>query len=576
MKKLLLILLCLPFIGFGQINCSTRFIKIFNDFTSHYVQQTSDSGYIIAGYVPSITSSASIQAAILKTDKCGDEVWRQTFPSFNNNMANSVQQTIDGGYIACGSSNSNSQYASLYKTDSLGIIQWSQIYVTTQFSDDRAYCVQQVTDGGFIMTGKIRPYFPQISKISLLKTDMTGNLQWSKTYGTSGEGKSVQQTANGGYIIAGMGQSSQGASGSYIINTNNFGDTLWTKVISGNTWAEAHSIQQTNDGGYIFSGTQDGNILIVKLDSLSNIDWSHLFPCGGNNNSYGWHIQQTNDGGYIITGNCGYTLLLRKFDVAGNTIWENYYPDFFWTPNDIAPLGGECVQQTYDGGYIISGGRLLMKVDSLGNNCLSTSSIDTVGCNTYNWSIYSNSNGWWNQNYTTSGMYTHSYNDIWSYYYCLHIDTLVLTINNSTAGTSSVTACDTYSWDGVAYTASGAYTNVYTNAAGCDSTHTLNLTINNSTSSYDTLSVSASILWNGMSLGVSGDYSVTLTNSVGCDSIANLNLTITTTGISDIDNNTSNIIKITDMLGQETPYRKNTSLFYIYDDGTVEKRIVIE
>jgi len=123
MKKLLLILLCFPLIGLGQINCSTHFIKIFNDFTSHYVQQTSDSGYIIAGHVPS-TNLNSIQAAILKTDKCGDEVWRQTFPSFNNNMANSVQQTIDGGYIACGSSNSNSQYASLYKTDSLGKIQW--------------------------------------------------------------------------------------------------------------------------------------------------------------------------------------------------------------------------------------------------------------------------------------------------------------------------------------------------------------------------------------------------------------------------------------------------------------------
>jgi hypothetical protein len=79
-----------------------------------------------------------------------------------------------------------------------------------------------------------------------------------------------------------------------------------------------------------------------------------------------------------------------------------------------------------------------------------------------------------------------------------------------------------------------------------------------------------------MTLTISGDYSVTLINSVGCDSIVNLNLTVTTTGISDIANNKSNLVKITDMLGQETPYRKNTPLFYIYDDGTVEKRIVIE
>ena len=94
--------------------------------------------------------------------------------------------------------------------------------------------------------------------------------------------------------------------------------------------------------------------------------------------------------------------------------------------------------------------------------------------------------------------------------------------------------------------------------------------------SYDTLLSSVSLNWNGLILTASGDYSVTLINSVGCDSIVNLNLTVTTTGISDITNNTSNLIKITNMLGQETPYRRNTPLFYIYDDGTVEKRIVIE
>jgi hypothetical protein len=83
-------------------------------------------------------------------------------------------------------------------------------------------------------------------------------------------------------------------------------------------------------------------------------------------------------------------------------------------------------------------------------------------------------------------------------------------------------------------------------------------------------------MWNGLSLSFSGDYSTTLINSVGCDSILNLNLTVTTTGISNITNNKSNLVKITDMLGQETPYRKNTPHFYIYDDGTVEKKILID
>jgi len=99
---------------------------------------------------------------------------------------------------------------------------------------------------------------------------------------------------------------------------------------------------------------------------------------------------------------------------------------------------------------------------------------------------------------------------------------------------------------------------------------------NYNSSSYDTLSVTASIVWNSIPLNVSGDYSVTLTNSVGCDSIANLNLTVTNpTGVIDLTDK-SILVKITDMLGQETPYRRNTPLFYIYDDGTVEKKIILE
>ena len=113
-------------------------------------------------------------------------------------------------------------------------------------------------------------------------------------------------------------------------------------------------------------------------------------------------------------------------------------------------------------------------------------------------------------------------------------------------------------------------------ANGCTFTQNLSITEPLPLISYDTLSVTTSLTWNNMTLTVSGDYSITLINSVGCDSIANLNLTVTTTGISDIANTKSNLVKITDMLGQETPYRRNTPLFYIYDDGTVEKRIVIE
>ena len=127
------------------------------------------------------------------------------------------------------------------------------------------------------------------------------------------------------------------------------------------------------------------------------------------------------------------------------------------------------------------------------------------------------------------------------------------------------------------YDTAGAYMDTLNAANGCDSIVHTYIAVDQNTSSYDTLSVTASIVWNGIPLSISGDYSVTLTNSVGCDSIAYLNLTITnTTGLLDATNTEKTLLKITDILGQETPYRRNTPLFYIYDDGTVEKRIVIE
>jgi len=126
------------------------------------------------------------------------------------------------------------------------------------------------------------------------------------------------------------------------------------------------------------------------------------------------------------------------------------------------------------------------------------------------------------------------------------------------------------------YDTAGNYIDSLSTVNDCDSIVYTNLSIDYNTSSYDTLSVAASIVWNGMPLNVSGDYSAIIINSAGCDSVVNLNLTVTTTGISDIANNKSKLVKITDMLGQETPYRRNTPLFYIYDDGTLEKKIVIE
>ena len=150
---------------------------------------------------------------------------------------------------------------------------------------------------------------------------------------------------------------------------------------------------------------------------------------------------------------------------------------------------------------------------------------------------------------------------------------------SQSSSNSLVTICegDSVSFSNSIYFIAGVYIDTLINMYGCDSIITLDLLINTSSVSFDTISANSSYNWNGNTYTISNDYSDTLINSTGCDSILNLNLTISnTTGLNDIKNDKRFLIEITDILGQETPFRKQIPLFYIYDDGSVEKKIVVE
>jgi choice-of-anchor B domain-containing protein len=127
------------------------------------------------------------------------------------------------------------------------------------------------------------------------------------------------------------------------------------------------------------------------------------------------------------------------------------------------------------------------------------------------------------------------------------------------------------------YTSSGNYTDTLSAFTSCDSIIYTSLLVSNSSYAFDTLVASVSVIWNGVQLSVSGDYSIVLINSAGCDSIVNLNFTYN--HISAINNNNTKertLIKITDVLGRETNGRENKLLLYLFDDGIVEKKIILE
>jgi len=139
-----------------------------------------------------------------------------------------------------------------------------------------------------------------------------------------------------------------------------------------------------------------------------------------------------------------------------------------------------------------------------------------TACDSYTW------NG---TTYTTSGTYTYTSMNAAG---CTNTATLTLTINYSTTnGNATVTACDSYTWNGTTYTASGTYTYTSLNAAGCTNTATLTLTINYSTTNGGSTTTQCnSYTWNGTTYTASGTYTYTTLNAAGCVNTATLHLTI--------------------------------------------------
>jgi len=324
------------------------------------VQQTSDGGYIVVGSTNSY-GAGSFDVYLIKTDASGNETWSQTFGGSNMDWGESVQQTSDGGYIITGWTESyGAGWADVYliKTDSGGNQQWYQTFGGS--GDEFGFSVQQTSDGGYIVTGYTSSYGAGYYDVYLIKTDAGGNELWSQTFGGSyyDFGNSVQQTDDGGYIIAGWTSSyGAGSYDVYLFKTDAGGNELWSQTFGGSSDDRGYSVQQTSDSGYIIAGCgiTEGvgyGVYLIKTDALGNQQWSQTL--GGISGDYGRSVQQTSDGGYIIAGFTssygagGSDVYLVKTDASGNQQWYQTFGGSDWD-------GGYSVQQTSDGGYIIAG-----------------------------------------------------------------------------------------------------------------------------------------------------------------------------------------------------------------------------
>jgi uncharacterized delta-60 repeat protein len=303
-----------------------------NNDEAYSIRQTSDGGYIVAGYTESF-GAGSADIYIIKLDANGNEKWQKSYGGSNDDWANSIQQTKDGGYIVAGGTYSfgaGGLDVYVIKLDASGDMKWYKTY--GESNDDNAWSIQQTTDGGYIVAGWTKSFGEGGMDVYAIKLDANGNEKWQKSYGGSNDdwANSIQQTKDGGYIVAG-GTYSFGAGGLdvYVIKLDASGDMKWYKTYGESNDDNAWSIQQTTDGGYIVAGWTNSlgagsyDVYVIKLDANGNEKWQKSY--GGSNDDWAYYIQQTNDGGYIVAGVTnsfgagGYDVYIIKMDSEGNT-----------------------------------------------------------------------------------------------------------------------------------------------------------------------------------------------------------------------------------------------------------------
>lgn len=366
------------------------------------IKPTTDGGYIIAGSTYSyngdiMSNHGKWDCWIVKLNNSGNIQWQKTLGGTQDDGANSISPTTDGGYIVAGYTLSNdgdiighhgSRDFWVVKLDNNGNIQWQKALGGS--STDIAYSVSPTADGGYIVAGETWSNNGDVTDKHgngdcwVVKLDNSGNIQWQKAMGGGNNEvvRSVSSTDDGGYIVAGQTGSNNGdvmgnnGGGDYwIVKLDNDGNIQWQKTLGGSGNDIAYSLILTTEGGYIVAGetrSNNGDVVgnsnylgqgdywIVKLDNNGNIQWQKAF--GGSSRDIATNISSTSDGGYIVAGHTsskngdviagnhgGYDYWIIKLDNNGNIKSATY------------PLGGSNTDEvrsmvaTANGGCVIAG-----------------------------------------------------------------------------------------------------------------------------------------------------------------------------------------------------------------------------
>lgn len=327
---------------------------------AHSVQKTSDGGFIVAGETYSL-GAVNSDEWVLKIDANGNIQWQKVYGGIGYDIARSIQQTADGGYIVAGETSSFGADTEVWilKLDGSGSIQWQNRYGGAGV--DVAYSIQQTSDGGYIAVGETTSFGAGGADAFVFKLKSDGSIDWQKSYGGTNDdrARSIQQTLDDGFIVAGETDSFGGGDlDIWVLKLDGQGAVVWQKSYGGNDDDVANSVQQTSDGGYIVAGgtTPTGStvndVFLLRLDASGGVVWQKTY--GGVNDDVAYSSQQTSDGGYIVAGrsssfgNIFGDIWVLKIEPNGDIDWQKTY-------GGNESNSANAIQQLSDGRYIVAG-----------------------------------------------------------------------------------------------------------------------------------------------------------------------------------------------------------------------------
>ncbi|WP_294207377.1 T9SS C-terminal target domain-containing protein [uncultured Chryseobacterium sp.] len=327
---------------------------------------------------------------------------KNVFGGADGEAAFSITNTSDGGYAVTGYTVSNNGDVSgshgsgdiwIVKFNVKGFIEWQKTLGGTNF--ETGFSIIQTSDGGYAIAGETRSNNGDVSinkgkkDMWVVKLSSMGLIEWQKTLGgtENEEAKSIIQSSDGGYVVAGWTGSNNGdvsgnhgGSDMWVVKLNGTGTILWEKILGETKDDGAFSIIQTTDGGYAVAGytglaigynAVPSDMWVVKLNATGALEWQKTL--GGSGNDEAHSIIQTGDGGYGMVGRTqsnngdvsgnhgGFDIWVAKLNATGALEWQKTLGG---SNND----DGRSIIRTVDGGYIMIGSTQSNDGDVSGNH----------------------------------------------------------------------------------------------------------------------------------------------------------------------------------------------------------------